>query len=47
MWILDTCQTADGEWHVLEVGCMSCAGLYACDMERVAHAVSEVVRTEG
>jgi len=45
MWVLDTCQTESGEWRVLEVGCLSCAGLYACDLNKVVRAVGEVINS--
>lgn len=44
MWVLDTCTTEDGNWHVLEVGCLSCAGLYGCDPGQVVRAVKQAVK---
>lgn len=45
MWVMDTCQTDDGEWHVLEVGCLSCAGLYGCDLDKIVHAVKDTQKS--
>ena len=43
LWVMDVCQTEEGEWCVLEIGCFSCAGLYACDLRKVVQAVGESV----
>lgn len=40
-WVLDICQTADGRFHLLEIGGFSFADLYACDKPAIVEAVSE------
>ncbi len=40
VWVMDICWTADGEYHLLEIGGFSYSDLYACDMTRVVSAVS-------
>lgn len=40
VWIADVCRTADGRYHLLEIGGFSFADLYACDKDAVAAAVS-------
>jgi hypothetical protein len=42
VWVLDICETSDGEYHLLEIGGFSFANLYGCDKDAVARAVSEV-----
>lgn len=39
-WVMDICQTSDGEFHLLEIGGFSFADLYACEMPKVVEAVS-------
>lgn len=46
VWVLDICETNQGELCVLEVGCFSCAGLYNCDINVVVQAVSKVAQNE-
>lgn len=41
-WTLDICQTSKETCKVLEVGCFSCAGLYACEYESIIREVSRV-----
>jgi hypothetical protein len=41
-WCLDICQTASGNYYVLEIGCFSCGGLYLAEMEPVVREVSRV-----
>jgi len=43
IWILDICQTEDGDYKVLEMGCFSFAGLYGCDMVKIVDAMSGVI----
>lgn len=45
-WTLDICETSNNELKVLEVGCFSCAGLYACNMDNVVREVSRVAARE-
>jgi hypothetical protein len=39
-WCIDICRTTVGNYYLLEIGCFSCAGLYACDLEIVVREVS-------
>lgn len=41
-WMLDICQTASGEYQLLEIGCFSFANLYDCNKSLVVKAVSAV-----
>jgi len=45
-WTLDICTTRDGKYHVLEVGSMSCTGLYGCDLNAVVSAISAYLEAE-
>jgi len=42
VWVLDVCHTDDGQYHLLEIGGFSFAGLYACDKDAIVQAVSAV-----
>jgi hypothetical protein len=44
VWVMDICQTADNEYHLLEIGGFSFADLYACDKDAVVRAVSAVAQ---
>lgn len=44
VWVMDICQTADNEYHLLEIGGFSFAALYACDKDAVVQAVSAVAK---
>ena len=46
VWIIDICQTADGEYHLLEIGGFSFADLYACDKSDIVDAVSQVALSQ-
>jgi hypothetical protein len=39
-WVLDICETAAGDFRLLEIGSFSCAELYACDLAAVVSAIS-------
>jgi hypothetical protein len=41
-WTLDICMTEHGNFYVLEVGCFSCAGLYAMNFETVVREISRI-----
>jgi len=48
-WTLDICTTKNGDYqtcHVLEVGSMSCAGLYGCDLNKVFGSLSNYLEAE-
>lgn len=48
-WILDICSTQSKfvqKNHVLEVGSMSCAGLYGCDLTKVFNSLSNYLEAE-
>ena len=40
VWIVDICETADGQYHLLEIGGFSFADLYACNKAEIVAAVS-------
>lgn len=40
-WTIDIAKTEYGTYHVLEIGCFSCAGLYGMDLDIVIDKVSE------
>ena len=42
VWVVDICQTADGLYHLLEIGGFSFADLYETDKRAVVSAVSRV-----
>lgn len=46
VWIIDICQTKTGNYYLLEVGCFSCAGLYACDLAVIVDKVSKTALKE-
>lgn len=46
VWIVDICETADGKYHLLEIGCFSFADLYACSKSDIVNAVSAVALTQ-
>ncbi|MEM9942657.1 MAG: ATP-grasp domain-containing protein [Planctomycetota bacterium] len=41
VWIIDICQTADREYHLLEIGGFSFADLYSCNKLDIVKSVSE------
>lgn len=41
VWSLDVCHTKAGNYWVLEIGCMSCSGLYACDIDKLVEVASK------
>jgi len=45
-WTIDIASVEGGTYHVLEIGCFSCAGLYGNDLEKVVEAVSNAALTE-
>lgn len=38
-WTLDICQTSANTWEVLEVGALSCSGLYHCNTDKIIKAL--------
>jgi hypothetical protein len=40
VWCIDICRTKSRNYYLLEIGCFSCAGLYACDLEPIVREVS-------
>ncbi len=44
VWVLDICRSADGTYHLLEIGAFSFASLYGCDKDAVVQAVSSVAQ---
>ncbi len=42
VWVMDICETANHEFHLLEIGGFSFSNLYACDKYDVVRAVSGV-----
>ncbi len=45
-WVVDICQTKEGNFYLLEIGCFSCAGIYLCDREIVIREISKVALKE-
>ncbi len=45
VYVLDVGET-DGVYSVIEVGCFCCAGLYECDLRKIASKVSEAAEKE-
>jgi hypothetical protein len=45
-WMIDICQTADGSFHLLEIGGFSFCDLYACDKNAIVAAVSKAAIAE-
>lgn len=45
-WCMDVCQTKEGTFHVLEVGCFSCAGLYVAPKESIVREISRIALEE-
>lgn len=45
-WTVDICQTKEGDFKVLEIGCFSCAGMYNNNLRRVISAVSKAALKE-
>jgi len=45
-WTIDIVKTEYRTYHVLEIGCFSCAGLYGCDLEKVVKTVSKAAEAE-
>lgn len=41
VWILDICQTVEGDYRLLEIGGFSFANLYACPKSEVVRSVSD------
>jgi hypothetical protein len=46
VWILDICQEKNKTYHIMEVGCFSCAGLYYCDRDIIVKEVSRIALEE-
>jgi len=46
MYTIDICKTADGEFHLLEIGSYSCAGLYDCNIEILVKKATEIAIRE-
>lgn len=45
VFVLDVCKTNSG-YHILEIGCFSCAGMYKCDKNIIVERVSEIALKE-
>lgn len=45
-WTIDVCKTSTDEYKILEIGCFSCAGMYANDLDVVVGAVSNIALKE-
>lgn len=46
MYTIDICRTADGEFHLLEINCFCCSGLYACNLEAIVARASLIAKQE-
>ncbi len=44
VWVVDICETSDGEYRMLEIGGFSFSDLYACNKMDVVAAVSRVAK---
>ena len=40
VFVIDICLGGDGKYYLLEIGAFSCAGLYACDMQKIVEHMS-------
>ena len=45
-WTIDVCQTREDQYKILEIGCFSCAGMYANDLKKVISEVSKAALDE-
>lgn len=45
-WVVDICQTKEGNFYLLEIGCFSCAGIYLCNREIMVREISRVALEE-
>jgi hypothetical protein len=45
-WVVDICQTKEGNFYLLEIGCFSCAGIYLCDREIIIREISKIALKE-
>jgi hypothetical protein len=45
-FVLDVCKTKGGDLRLLEIGCFSCAGMYAADKGPIVRAVSKIAAEE-
>ncbi|MEM6689799.1 MAG: ATP-grasp domain-containing protein, partial [Planctomycetota bacterium] len=45
VWVLDVCCTADGRYHLVEIGGFSFASIYGCDKDAVVQSVSAVAES--
>ena len=43
-WVIDVCEDGDGQLWVLEIGSISCCGIYGADAMAIARAVSELLK---
>lgn len=46
VFIMDICKTRNKLYHMLEINCFSCAGLYACDMNIIIDSVSKLAEAK-
>ena len=46
VWIIDICQSSDGDYRLLEIGGFSFADLYACNKSDIVNAVSAVALSQ-
>lgn len=42
LYCIDICQTKAGNYYLLEIGCFSCAGFYACNLEIIVREASRI-----
>ena len=45
-WVIDVAKTRSEEWKVLEVGSMSCCGLYECNLDLIVKSISDYHKEE-
>jgi hypothetical protein len=46
VWTMDICRSGADHYYLLEIGCFSCAGLYACEAEPIVREVSRIALEE-
>jgi hypothetical protein len=46
IFVVDICKDADDNYYLMEVGSLSVAGLYACEMEPIVRVASEIAVKE-
>lgn len=45
-WVMDICQTVDGELKLIEINSFSCSGFYDCDKKLIVEAASKLAEAQ-